>query len=150
MIALLKKRPPLIALLYLLAGLALHFLAPGPALPGSPWRYLGAAPIASGFALMVWAVREFDKRKTTHKPEETPSALVATGPMRISRNPMYLGMVLILLGIGILAGSITALLPVPAFFLTVDFFFIRPEEEKLGRIFGEEYLLYRRRVRRWL
>ncbi len=150
MIALFKKRPLLIAAIYLLAGLALHYLTPGPEIVGSPWRYLGAAPIAAGLWVFLWAGIAFVRKGTTYWPEETPSALVTTGPMRISRNPMYLGMVLNLLGVALLVGSIPAFLPVPAFFLTVQAYFIRPEEETLERIFGEEYLAYRRRVRRWL
>ena len=150
MIALIKKRPLLIAAIYLLAGLALHYQIPGPEIVGSPWRYLGAAPIAAGLWVFLWAGLAFAQKGTTYWPEETPSALVTTGPMRISRNPMYLGLVLILLGIAFLIGSIPAFLPAPAFFLTVQAFFIPPEEETLERIFGEVYLAYCRRVKRWL
>ncbi len=150
MIALIKKRPLLIAAIYLLAGLALHNLTPGPEIIGSSWRYLGAVLIAAGLWVFLWAGLAFVRKGTTFCPEETPSALVTTGPMRISRNPMYLGIVLILLGNALLIGSIPAFLPAPAFFLTAQAFFIRQEEETLERIFGEVYLAYCRRVKRWL
>ena len=142
--------PPLIALLCLGAGLALDDVLPGGPPIGRVFRALGVLPAGMGVWLMLQAFRAFKERKTTYKPEETPTALVTGGPMRISRNPMYLGMALILAGIGWLLVSTSVMISGLAFALIVQKFFIRPEEETLERLFGEVYLAYRRRVRMWL
>jgi hypothetical protein len=79
-----------------------------------------------------------------------PERLVTSGIYRYTRNPMYLGTTAFLLGMAIMLGSITALLPVPLFMLVIEYRFIRPEELFLETLFGEDYRAYRERVRRWL
>lgn len=145
------KRPPLIALLCLLGGLVLDSQL-DVAKPSIGWgfRSIGIGPAGLGLWLMVQAVQAFNLRNTTYKPWETPSALVTGGPMRISRNPMYLGMALIIAGAGWLLVSTPVMLSGLVFVLIIQKFFIIPEEETLERLFGEEYLDYRSRVRRWL
>ncbi len=144
------KQPPLIALLCLLGGLYLDTVFPeGPPI-STFFRALGALPVGMGLWMMVRASQAFKQRGTTYKPWETPSALVTEGPMRISRNPMYLGTALLLAGIGWLLVSTSVMLSGLAFALIVQKFFIRPEEETLERLFGEEYTDYKSRVRMWL
>lgn len=144
------KRPPLIALLCLLGGLVLDSQLSGKPPIGWGFRSLGAGPAALGFWLMVKAVQAFELMGTTHKPWETPSALVTNGPMGISRNPMYLGMALIIAGVGWLLVSTSVMLSGLVFVLIIQKYFIIPEEEALNRLFGDEYLDYCSRVRRWL
>jgi protein-S-isoprenylcysteine O-methyltransferase Ste14 len=88
--------------------------------------------------------------QTTIKPYETSSALVTGGPYRFSRNPIYLGMVLFLVGLNLGLGSWSPLLAIPAFAFIIERRFIRAEEAALLRRFGDEYETYRRRVRRWI
>ncbi|MFW9996723.1 MAG: methyltransferase family protein [Candidatus Odinarchaeota archaeon] len=84
------------------------------------------------------------------EPFHIPSTLVTTGPYRYSRNPIYLGVVLILLGLAVIFASITVLICTVVLFLFFWRFFVGWEEKKLEEAFGEEYLLYKKRVRRWL
>jgi protein-S-isoprenylcysteine O-methyltransferase Ste14 len=145
-----SKRPPLIALLCLLGGLVLDSQLPGKPPIGWGFRSLGVGPASLGFWLIIQAGQAFALKGTTHKPWEKPSALVTSGPMRISRNPMYLGMALIIAGVGWLLVSTPVMLSGLVFVLIVQKYFIIPEEEALNRLFGEKYLDYRNRVRRWL
>lgn len=146
----LRNRPPLIAVLCLLIALGLHFLFLSGKIVRPPYHFLGVIPFAAGLAVMLGAVWQFEKRGTPHKPEQTPTALVAGGLYRFSRNPMYLGVVLILLGIAAFIGTLPAFLAPAAFFLAMHAAIIPAEEERLERIFGAEYRDYKRRARRWL
>lgn len=84
------------------------------------------------------------------KPFEESSALVTHGVFRISRNPMYLGMTLMLLGIALFLGSVTPFLVVIALPVIFDRVFISPEERMLEETFGDQFREYRKRVRRWI
>ena len=129
--------------------LLLHFLLSGPTWLGLPWGYVGIPLIGAGATLAVVGSRLFEKRGTTIKPFEESSVLVLEGPFRYSRNPMYLGMVLILLGLALLLGTLTPVLVVPVFVVLLRLRFIHAEEAALERTFGQEYRDYRSRVRRW-
>ena len=103
-----------------------------------------------GIILNIWSDLLFKKKKTTVKPHKTPSLLVISGPFRISRHPMYLGMVAILLGTAILHGTlITFLFPI-IFIILMEIVFISTEEKNLEKAFGEKYLNYKKKVRRWI
>lgn len=143
-------RPPVLAGVYLLAATALHVLVPAqPSIPASI-RPLGLVVAGLGVFLTARSLRLFAQRGTTHNPYGTPSALVETGPFRFSRNPMYLGLTLVLLGIAVMAGAPLLLLAPLVFFLTMHAVFIPSEERALEGSLGPEYLAYKRRVRRWL
>ncbi len=79
-----------------------------------------------------------------------PTALVTTGPFRFSRSPMYLGVTCLLLGIALLVGTLPLFLAPVAFALTMNASYIPREERNLERQFGQEYMDYKNRVRRWL
>jgi protein-S-isoprenylcysteine O-methyltransferase Ste14 len=96
------------------------------------------------------ADQAFKKHSTTVKPFEESTELVTSGVFSITRNPMYLGMTLILLGIATMLGSATAFLVVPLLAVLLDRIFISPEEEMLDETFGQQFRQYRGRVRRWL
>lgn len=142
--------PPVYLLASMLLVIGLHLLVPVRQVIRSPYRYLGAIPLAAGFAVVLWAARIFERSETTIKPFETSSTLVVRGPYRVSRNPIYLSMVVALLGVATLAGSIMPFLVVPAFAVLIDRRFIRAEEAHLERTFGPQYDAYRKRVRRWI
>ena len=142
--------PPVFLLAAVVLMIGLHFLLPARQVIPSPYRYGGLVPIVAGFVVVLWAARIFERTGTTIKPFETSSALVVRGPYRVSRNPIYLGMVVALAGLAVLIGSVTPFLVVPAFAYLIDRRFIRAEEEQLDRTFGSQYGAYRARVRRWL
>jgi protein-S-isoprenylcysteine O-methyltransferase Ste14 len=97
-----------------------------------PFNYIGFLFFVIGGILNIWTDQLFKKNKTTVKPNEKPSTFIQTGPFKISRNPMYLGMALILLGAGFILGSITSFVGAPLFIAAMEMFFI-PKEEKIYR-----------------
>ncbi len=129
---------------------ALHFL-----LPLSEWirefvRFSGIVLIVLGVAMAVWGSRAFDKVGTPVKPFETSTKLVTHGLYRFTRNPMYLGMVLVLLGTGFFLGSLSPLLVIPVFIWLINRVFVIAEEKMLEEVFGDEYLEYKKKVGRWI
>ena len=134
----------------MIAMVALHYIFPGSQLIGSPFRYSGSLLLIGGIALVLWAAILFQRVGTAIKPFQESSALVAGGPYRVTRNPMYVGMVITLLGVGVLLGSATPFLVVPVFAVLIDLHFIGGEEAALERTFGSAYLDYKSKVRRWL
>ena len=115
-----------------------------------PYSYFGSMIIIIGIVLNIWSDTLFKKRGTTVKPYELPLHLITTGPFKISRHPMYLGMALILLGFAFSLGSLTAFAYPVAFIILMEIIFIPIEEENLEKKFGEAFLTYKKRVRRWL
>lgn len=113
-------------------------------------RYLGAVPVLAAIWIVGKSALRFRKRDTTVMPYERSTALVTDGFYENSRNPMYLAMLLSLVGVAWLLGSVTAFLPVPLLYLALRFRVIAMEEGMLEETFGGEYLDYKRKVRRWL
>ena len=142
--------PPVYFLLALIAMVALHYVVPIAQFINSPFRYTGIVLVVSAIALVLWAVVLFRRAGTTIKPFQESSALIARGPYRITRNPIYVGMVGALLGIAVLLGSVAPFLVVPAFAALIQSKFIRAEEAALERTFGSVFLDYKSKVRRWL
>jgi len=116
----------------------------------SGFNYMAIFVGLSGFALIASSVIYFKKSATAIRPFETSTALVKGGPYRFTRNPMYLGMVLILIGTAIYLGSLAPWFIIPVFFLIIQEWFIKHEEPFLENIFGKEYQDYRTKVRRWI
>lgn len=143
-------RPPAIAALLMLAALGLSLGADVPTFLAWPWRAVGALPIVLGVGLAVAALGWFRRRGTTHDPYGQPEALVVEGPYRFTRNPMYVGVMLVLLGIALLVAQWPYLLVPPLFFLAVRLGFVPREERRLAETFGDAYAAYRSRVRRWV
>lgn len=110
----------------------------------------GVGLIALGLVLAITSARLFRKAETGIVPFSEATALVTTGAFRYSRNPMYLGMALVLFGTACVVGSVSGLIVAPLFMLIVQMRFIRDEERMMREIFGGEYGEYCRKVRRWL
>jgi protein-S-isoprenylcysteine O-methyltransferase Ste14 len=142
--------PPTFFLGALIAMVALHLLLPVVRLVEGWWRLAGVVPLMAGAVFATGPSMVFDRRGTTVKPFEAPSVLVTGGWYRVSRNPMYVGLVLILVGCAALLGTLGPVAVIPAFAWLLDRRFIRPEEAALEDAFGEGYRAYRARVRRWL
>jgi len=142
--------PPVLFLGALLIQGAAHAFVPSAQVIPSSWDLLGVLIVIGGFAVVVVADQQFKRAGTTVKPFEDSTALVTSGVFTISRNPMYLGMVVMLFGVAIGLGSLVSLAVPLAFAWMLSVRFIRPEERRLAQLFGEQYNEYQRRVRRWL
>src|SRR5206468_8396371 len=117
-----------------------------------PWNRLGGLLAAVGIVIDVTALICFRNAGTTVNPLDPSkaSSLVTDGVFRVSRNPMYLGLVLLLIGWGVWLGSASPWLVPPLFVIVLTIVQIVPEEQALSRRFGEQYLSYRRKVARWI
>jgi len=139
---------------YLLAAillmLAMHFLLPVASCIPPLWNLLGILPVAVGVAINLAADGAFRNAGTAVKPFEESSVLVTDGVFRVTRNPMYLGFVLILIGLAVLLGSLTPYPVVIAFAVLVDRMFITVEERMLAEKFGLDWKIYKLSTRRWL
>ncbi len=142
--------PPIYLLLTLIVMGALHWFVPITYLVAAPYKYGGIALIVLGFAVTAPAAQAFRRLDTPLKPFEESTVVVTTGMFRLTRNPMYLGMVVGLLGVAILLGSLVSFLPVPVFVVIIHVQFIVHEERFMEELFGAEYLAYKRKVRRWI
>jgi protein-S-isoprenylcysteine O-methyltransferase Ste14 len=145
-----KALPPTYFLGAIGLAVALHFLLPLRQLLAFPWRLTGLAPLVIGIVLNLLADQTFKKHDTTVKPFEKSSFLVTGGVFGISRNPMYLGMTLVLLGVALLLGSLIPFAVVIVLPILFDRLFISPEEQMLEDTFGDQFREYRERVRKWL
>ena len=142
--------PPLIYLVGILLGWGLQVLRPAPFLPPALAPAVGIPLIAVALVLFVLSIREFRRARTSVRPDRPTTTIIRTGPYRFSRNPLYLALTLLHLGIAAWANS-TWLLVTLAFTLGVmSAGVIAREERYLERKFGEEYRRYRSAVRRWL
>ena len=142
--------PPVYLLLSLAAMAVFHVALPLARPIDEPYRYAGIVIAGLGVALDAWALVLFLRARTGVIPFSEARVLVARGPYRWTRNPMYLGMAAILLGFAIYLGSVTPFIVIPAFMGLITERFIAPEEDLLEKTFGQPYLDYKARVRRWL
>src|SRR6266536_1653445 len=142
--------PPLLFVVPIVASLVMDWLVPTTFTQGAIRWNLGAIFFVAGLALNI-AGSVTQKRAGTDPIPFTPSTrIVAHGPYRFSRNPMYIGLALWTLGIAFLVDCAWMLLAVPIGLVLIDRLVVTREERYLERKFGEEYLSYKRRVRRWI
>ncbi|MHA1947268.1 MAG: methyltransferase family protein [Candidatus Hodarchaeales archaeon] len=134
----------------LLITIGIHFLVPIHIIVTFPYTVFGLILIPFGFLLNIWSVRELNRNNTTINFTETAIKLVISGPYSISRNPIYLSGVILSLGFAIFLGSLTMFLFPVALLLILNFIYIPIEETRLQEIFGEKYLIYKKKVRRWI
>jgi len=113
-------------------------------------RAAGAAIVVGGALLSLSGVVTVLRQGTTVVPHHPVSRLVTTGPFRLTRNPMYAGHVVVLVGVALRAGSWWPLLVAPLCMQATTRLVILPEEEYLTRRIGEDYRRYQARVRRWI
>jgi protein-S-isoprenylcysteine O-methyltransferase Ste14 len=147
----LKLPPPVWALIYVLVAAAVSWALAWPRVPGLPIVPLGIALAVLGWVPPVWAVVLFRRAGTELQPDSaTNRALVTDGPFRFTRNPMYLGLVIVTVGIAIWIGAWPMVLAPVAVFATANWVHIPFEEAKMRRQFGSAFDAYAARVRRWL
>jgi len=145
-----RVMPPTYFIIFLALSIVLHFIFPIKKVIFPPYTYVGFVFIAFGAILNIWSDSLFKKKKTNVKPFEKPKELVISGPFRISRHPMYLGMMAILLGVAIIHGTIITFVFPVVFVILMEILFIPFEEQNCEKIFREKYLEYKKRVRRWM
>jgi protein-S-isoprenylcysteine O-methyltransferase Ste14 len=107
-------------------------------------------PLLAGLLFVLLGVRQFRQAKTDIRPFRQPDMLVTHGPFRYSRNPMYLGLSVMLVGAWMLLGALSPLLGVPIFVVVADRWYIPFEERMLQQKFGAEFDAYCSRTRRWI
>ena len=137
--------PPLVFAAAILIG----WFIPGLRFAG-PLRWLGLLLLAGGAAIGFAAVGWFRKTGQDPTPWKPSPELILQGPYRFTRNPMYVGMLLLTLGVGLLAGRLWIAVLAPLALLVVHFTAVLPEERYLTAKFGEPYTNFTRRVRRYL
>ncbi len=115
-----------------------------------PLNLLGALLLLGGLALLILAAGHFARLGTEIKTFDEPRIFVTTGLFRYSRNPMYLGFLIALLGIWLFLGAASPILGVLLFAIITDRWYITLEERTLKEKFGKEYEAYQSRTRRWL
>lgn len=142
--------PPLIYVGTLAVGLLANALYPVRFLPHGLSRALGWPLVASGLAILILGLREMKWAETNVDPYHPATAIVSEGPFRYTRNPIYVGFTLIYGGISALANALPPILLLPAVIAVMRRGVIEREERYLERKFGDEYLRYKGRVRRWI
>ena len=145
-----KLMPTMWLLIAIVIEVILHLVLPITKSIPRFWNLLGVVPLALGVGINLLADRAFREANTTVKPFEKSAALLTDGVFLLSRNPMYLGFVLVLIGIAVLLRSLTPYLVVIGFAVLMQRVYIIAEESKLASEFGAQWESYRRRTRRWL
>ena len=142
--------PPVIYLAALSMGFMLNYLWSLSLLSGSSRYVAGSAIILVSGLIMPLVLRCFRRAGTTFDVQKPASALITDGPYRFSRNPSYVALTLLYLGIGILSNNGWILILVAPVFLVINLWVVSREEGHLAANFGEEYLRYKATVRRWI
>ena len=142
--------PPILLALTALAMIVLRVALPGGIIISTPWNWLGLPVLCVGLALAIVTIRLFRTVGTNIMTFNNPNILVTSGPFSFSRNPIYLGMGVVVFGLALLLGSAWPFLPAAAFCLVLDRWYVQFEEEKMLQTFGEDYETYKRTVRRWI
>ena len=142
--------PPLIYLSPLLLGLLVNRRTKSSFLPSGATRLVGLPLVAGGLSLGAWFFLTLRGAGTPVDPREPVRSLVTDGPYRYGRNPGYLSMAMIYAGVSSLANSLPSVLLLPVALGVIRRGVIDREERYLERLFGDEYLGYKARVRRWL
>ncbi|KPK88299.1 MAG: hypothetical protein AMJ88_19250 [Anaerolineae bacterium SM23_ 63] len=145
-----KILPPSYLLVAIILILFLHFIFPVAKIIKIPWNLIGLLPLVLGIAMNLVADNAYKRYQTTVKPFQESHALITDGAYRLSRHPMYLGFVLILIGVSLLLGSLSPYIVIIVFAILMEIVFIRVEESMLEEKFQQEWKEYKSKVRRWI
>lgn len=137
-------------LLGIAVAILLHLYLPVKTVIEYPWTLLGILMIVVGIVQFASAAMLFSRQKTDIRPAGTPTSLITSGPYRYTRNPIYGANMIVLLGVSFLLGSLSPFITIPLYFLIVNTFVVPLEEHMLRSVFGDAYLEYKKRVRRWI
>ena len=145
--------PPILLIATIALGIALQWLVP------LPWIYglaaleataTGITMIVAAFAIDIWAALVFRSQKTTIMPHQRSASLVTRGPFRFSRNPIYVGNLMVVAGLGMVLSNLWLLIATPVLGLALHKLAILREERHLEALFGDQWRDYSTRVRRWI
>jgi protein-S-isoprenylcysteine O-methyltransferase Ste14 len=142
--------PPLIYIVLFGLGLILHQIVPLTIPPVIPVRVAALIFLGGGVLLAGWSNVLFRRAHTSLVPIKPSTALVVSGPYRLTRNPMYLGLLCVYIAAALWLGVVWALILVPLVVLAVQRLAIAKEEHYLEQKFGDAYRQYRTHVRRWI
>ncbi len=142
--------PPLWLLLFMALAWGLARFAPLAETVDPLLQRFGMMMAGLGVAFIFWAAAWFWKKKTTIEPHHAPGTLIVEGPYRLSRNPIYLGMLLILFGQIMWLSALTPAILLPFFYTILTIRFAIPEEIALADTFGDEGVAYLEATRRWI
>ena len=142
--------PPLIYAAALATGLLVHRFFPVKVFPRAGARLLGSLFTAIAGALVISGMREMRRAGATVNTTQPAAALVTSGPFRLTRNPLYLALTFLYAGIALFVNSLWAIIPLPGVLAVMRYGVIAREESYLERRFGQQYLSYKARVRRWI
>lgn len=145
-----KIPPPLVTLIF---GAMIYYSTA--LIPSVSFKYqclLAALVVIMGIAIILAAILTFRRLQTTVNPLQPTKAtsLAISGIFRLSRNPMYLGMLLILMAVSLASGAVAGLLLLPVFIAYITFFQILPEEQAMRELFSDQYADYCKKIRRWI
>ena len=144
-------RPPIAWAVALIVGLGAGWLYPLPFVPASvPRFWIGGGLFGFAFALAIWAIGTIRGSGTRIETNKPTTVIVTNGPFRFTRNPVYIGMLLGQTGIAIGFDNLWVLAMLAPFYFVIRYGVVAREEAYLVRKFGEVYLGYKSRVRRWL
>ncbi len=142
--------PPLLYLAALALVIALQWLWPLPIPDHVATAWIGWAALVAGLALNLWGARSLARAQTPINPYRATEAIVTTGAFRLSRNPLYVGLDLILLGLTLVLNSLWGIGVLVVVLIVMHYGVILPEERYLEEKFGEAYRRYREAVRRYV
>jgi len=142
--------PPILTIVFIVIAYVAKWTIPFPLVVPNILRNIGFALIVIGFLLGIAAFTEFRKARTTVDPHGSVSSIVTLGIYRFTRNPIYLGFLLMLIGIPLNSGTYWGIILVPIFMYFMNQLVIKREEAYLEKKFGDVYTSYKSRVRRWL
>ena len=142
--------PPLPCLLGIVLGLICDWLWPWPLAPSEYLLPVGVVLVGLVGVCMVTLARAFSRHKTSANPYKDATAVVDTGPFRFSRNPGYLTLAMLQAALGVLLNNVWVLLLIVPAFIVIHHVVVLGEEAYLEATFGDAYLDYKSRVRRWI
>jgi protein-S-isoprenylcysteine O-methyltransferase Ste14 len=142
--------PPLLIILLIVLMVILNWLSLGAEMVPSPYNHMGWFLIVIGLVSAQWEKVRFAKAETTFWTFDNPDKMITDGLFRFSRNPMYLGLGLLTIGAALVSNNYLSLFLVGVYFVTAQLWYIPFEEERMREKFGDEFLEYCQKIRRWL
>ena len=145
-----RVHPPIVALMFIAIAYILGRFAPLPFVVPLVLRYVGLGMTFVGFLLGIGALNEFRKARTTLDPHGSVKKMVTTGIYRFTRNPIYLGFLLMVIGVPLNFGLYWGIVMAPFYIVLMNRLIIEREEAYLEKKFKDTYTNYKSQVRRWL
>lgn len=142
--------PPILLIIAIALSYLVSILFPMMQFTNVSVGLVGLMLASAGISLFLWSRYTLQKHKTTLRPRGKPSELVTRGPYSLSRNPIYLGFLLISIGVTLIFANVLAFVGPIIFFVFISTFVIPFEEDMLMNVFGASYKKYRQTIRRWL